>query len=186
MAKQYYSSRNLKFLLYETHDAEELLQYERFAHMDKETMDMMLDTAQQIGDTHLYPHLKSMDHDEPEAKNGAVTVHPKIGPWFKEMGEGGWLSVNAPLDSGGMQAPTILESCFSFIFQAANNGCYPFVGLTKGSANLIESFGSQELKDEFLPKMYAGKYTGTMCLTEPDAGSSLSDMKSSATPQNDG
>ncbi|MEQ9301668.1 MAG: acyl-CoA dehydrogenase [Cyclobacteriaceae bacterium] len=186
MAKQYYSPRNLKFLLYETHNAEEVLQYERYAHMDKETMDMMLDTAGQIGDTHLYPHLKDMDKNEPEAKDGKVTVHPKVGSWLKEMGEGGWISVNAPLDAGGMQAPTILESCFSFIFQAANNGVYPYVGLTMGAANLIQSFGTQELKDEFLPSMYAGKYTGTMCLTEPDAGSSLADMKSSATPQSDG
>lgn len=186
MAKQYYSPRNLKFLLYETHNAEEVLKYEKYAHMDKETMDMMLDTAGQIGDTHLYPYLKNMDREEPEAKDGKVTVHPKVGDWLKEMGEGGWISVNAPLDAGGMQAPTILESCFSFIFQAANNGVYPYVGLTKGAANLIQSFGTQELKDEYLPSMYAGKFTGTMCLTEPDAGSSLADMKSSATPQSDG
>lgn len=186
MAKQYYSPRNLKFLLYETHNAEEVLQYEKYAHMDKETMDMMLDTAGQIGDTHLYPYLKNMDREEPEAKDGKVTVHPKVGDWLKEMGEGGWISVNAPLDAGGMQAPTILESCFSFIFQAANNGVYPYVGLTMGAANLIQSFGTQELKDEYLPSMYAGKFTGTMCLTEPDAGSSLADMKSSATPQSDG
>ena len=186
MAKQYYSPRNLSFLLYETHQVEDVLATERFGHMDKETMDMMLETAKQIGDTHLYPALEAMDREEPEAKDGTCKVHPKIGPWLKEMGEGGWISVNAPLEAGGMQVPTMLESCFSFVFQAANNGVYPFVGLTMGAANLIQSFGTQEQKDEYLPDMYAGKHTGTMCLTEPDAGSSLSDIKTTAIPQSDG
>ncbi len=186
MAKQYFSKRNLQFLLNETHQVNDVIKYDQYNHIDNDTISMMLETAEQISDTYLYPYLKDMDKDEPEAKNGGVVTHPKIGQWLKEMGEGGWISVSAPITSGGMQVPSMLESCFSFIFQSANNGVFPYVGLTKGSANLIESFGSQELKDEFLPQMYSGKYTGTMCLTEPDSGSSLSNIKTSATPQADG
>lgn len=186
MAKQYFSPRNIKFLLDETHDVSSLLKYGHYSHIDTETVHMMLETAHQISDNFLHPYLKDMDREEPEAKNGTVITHPKIGQWLKEMGEGGWISISAPISSGGMQVPSMLESCFSFIFQSANNGVFPFVGLTKGAANLIESFGSQELKDEYLPSMYSGKFTGTMCLTEPDSGSSLSDIKTSASPQADG
>ena len=68
------------------------------------------------------------------------------------------------------------------IFQAANNSAQGYVGLTTGSARLITSFGSQELIDTYVPKMYAGQWQGTMALTEPQAGSSLSDIVTSATP----
>ena len=70
--------------------------------------------------------------------------------------------------------------------EAANNHVTGYLGLTTGAANLIAEFGSQELKDTYLPKMLNMEWTGTMCLTEPQAGSSLSDITTSATPTEKG
>src|SRR5207247_863970 len=74
----------------------------------------------------------------------------------------------------------------SAYLMAGNLGAYAYAGLTSSAARLIESFGSPALRDAFMEKMYAGRWTGTMALTEPQAGSSLSDVKTRATPTSAG
>jgi len=86
----------------------------------------------------------------------------------------------------GLQLPMLVNNAMYFIMEAANNHVTGYLGLTAGSANLILTFGSEELKKKYVPNMLEARWSGTMCLTEPQAGSSLSDITSSATLKSDG
>lgn len=186
MSHPYYSPRNLKYTLFHVHGMKEVLSHPRFNHLDEEALNFMLDSAKQLADTYLYPNYEDMDRNEPQLKDGNITVHESVRPYMDAVGEAGWISATAPLKYDGMQAPEMINAASNFIFSAANNGGVQLSGLTHSAANLLLSFGTEEQKREFLPHMYAGKWQGTMALTEPQAGSSLSDVITSATPQRDG
>ncbi len=181
----YYSRRNLDFLLYEVHDAPELTRYPYFDAHDRQTFDLVLDATTQIADTHLYPHFRDLDRNQPELKDGKVTVHPKVREFLKAIGEGGLIGAGFDFEKGGQQLPEMLGACVDFIQMAANNGMM-YTGLTAGAANLIATFGSPELNDRYVENMLNGRWQGTMALTEPQAGSSLSDITTTADPQPDG
>lgn len=181
----YFSRRNLQFLLHEVFEAEQLTQYEYFGGHDKETFNMVLDSVTHIADTLMYPYLKETDKNQPELKDGQVTVHPKIKQYIKEMGEAGLIGAGFSYEHGGQQVPLLVSSCIGFILMAANNGMM-YTGLSSGAAHLITSFGSEQLQQDYVEHMLSGKWQGTMALTEPQAGSSLSDVMTSATPQENG
>ena len=185
MAKHYFNKRNVDFLLYEVHEAEALTQHARFADHNKETFDMTIDAATKIADNLMFPFLKEVDKNQPELKDGKVTVHPAIKDYLKAAGETGIIGVDFDYEDGGTQIPVTVSSILGYILMSANNGMM-YTGLTSGAARLIASFGSQALKDTYIPNMLSGKWQGTMCLTEPQAGSSLSDITATAEPQADG
>ncbi|RYC68749.1 MULTISPECIES: acyl-CoA dehydrogenase [Spirosoma] len=185
MATTYFSKRNLHFLLHEVFNADELTQYEYFSAHDRETFNLVIDSATYIADTLMYPYLKEVDQNQPELKNGQVTVHPKVKEFMHAMGEAGLIGAGFSFEQGGQQLPQMISSLVGFILMAANNGMM-YSGLTSGAAHLITSFGSPALNEFYVPQMLAGKWQGTMALTEPQAGSSLSDVTTSATPQPDG
>jgi alkylation response protein AidB-like acyl-CoA dehydrogenase len=182
MATQFYSKRNLQFLLYEVFNTETLTQYPYFQDHARETFDMVLDSAEQISEKLLKPLLTEMDRKEPQLVDGKIRIHEGMFPILKKFGEDGWINAGFSYDEGGQQIPSTVLSSAAFIFQAANYSSSVFPFLTSGAANLIRSFGSQELKETFTPKMYTGEWQGTMALTEPDAGSSLSDITTTAEP----
>ena len=182
MALQFFSRRNLQFLLYEVFEAERLTKYEYFQDHARETFDMVLDSAEQIAEKLLKPLLTEMDRKEPQLVDGKIRIHEGMFPILKKFGEDGWINASFGYKEGGQQIPSTVLSVAAFIFQAANYSASVFPFLTSGAANLIRSFGSQELKETFTPKMYTGEWQGTMALTEPDAGSSLSDITTSAEP----
>ncbi|BAN50977.1 acyl-CoA dehydrogenase [Metapseudomonas resinovorans] len=186
MSETLLSSRNLAFELYEVLDAEALTQRERFADHNRETFDAALGTARSIAEKFFAPHNRKGDEHEPEYVNGAATLIPEVKPAVDAFLEAGFLNATRSFEQGGMQLPTLLsQACFAH-FQAANVGssAYPF--LTMGAANLIESFGSDQQKQRFLQPMIDGRFFGTMALTEPHAGSSLSDIRTRAEPAGDG
>jgi butyryl-CoA dehydrogenase len=185
MATTYFSKRNLQFLLHEVFKAEELTRYDYFSAHDKETFNLVLDSATYIADTFMHPYLKEVDKNQPELKDGRVTVHPKIKEYLKAMGDAGLIGAGFSFDHGGQQLPEMINSCVGFILMAANNGMM-YTGLSSGAAHLITSFGTPELTEFYVPNMLAGTWQGTMALTEPQAGSSLSDVTTTATPQPDG
>jgi alkylation response protein AidB-like acyl-CoA dehydrogenase len=182
---QYFSRRNLNFLLYEVFNATALNQYPRFSAHDRETFDMTLDAITQIADTYMYPYLREVDRNQPELRDGQVEVHPKVGEYLKAIGEAGLIGAPFSFEDGGQQMPETVAACIGYIAMAANNGMM-YTGLTAGAADLIVAFGSEELKQKYVANMLAGKWQGTMALTEPQAGSSLSDITTSASPQADG
>jgi len=181
MATPYFSKRNLQFLLYEVFHAEELTQYAYFSAHDRETFNLVLDSATYIADTLMHPYLKEVDRNQPDLQNGQVRVHPKIKEYLTAMGEAGLIGAGFSFDQGGQQLPEMVNSLVGFILMAANNGMM-YTGLTSGAANLITTFGSPGLQQRYVPNLLAGTWQGTMALTEPQAGSSLSDITTSATP----
>jgi len=178
----FFSKRDLQFNLYELLDVEQLRQYAYFQDHDRESFDMVLDAAQQIAEKELYPLLTEMDRQEPQLIEGKIRVHEGMKAIVKRFGDDGWINATFRYDEGGQQVPSTVQNAAAFIFQAANYSAsvYPF--LTTGAANLIRSFGTKKLVDAFTPMMYNGRWQGTMALTEPDAGSSLSDISTAAEP----
>jgi len=185
MAK-YMDMDTLKFLLYEVFETEKLTQLDRFADYDRASMDIMLDAVKTASDNVFFPAFKPMDEAGAYYEDGKVIVHPVVGEMMKIAGENGWIGATFDYDEGGLQLPHIVFNAASHIIECANNSITGYMGLTGGAANLIVSFGSQELKDRFVPDMMAGNWGGTMCLTEPQAGSSLSDITTSASRNDDG
>ncbi len=177
---------NLRFLLHEMLDVKKLCQLERFKDYDKASFDLMIDSMKTFSDKVLYPVFKEADEDPARFEDGKIHVHPVVGELMKYAGENGGIGATFDYDIGGMQLPHTISVALSHIMQCANNALPGYIGLTTGAANLIVTYGTQDLIDRFVPKMIEGKYAGTMCLTEPQAGSSLSDITTSATPQEDG
>ena len=101
---------------------------------------------------------------------------------MKEGGAMGLISAPFDYEDGGLQLPLLVHTASNYILDAANNHLPGYSGLTSGAAELIIEFASKELKEKYTPKMLTGEWGGTMCLTEPQAGSSLSDIVTKATP----
>lgn len=177
---EYYSRRNLDFLLKEVFDLEAILKLDIYKQHDLDSIKMVLDTAGQLADKEMRPYNEEMDRKEPQFEGGKVLVHPQMRKLLKKFGDGGWISATASELVGGQQLPIIVSACSQFIFGAANYSAsvYPF--LTAGAARLIDEYGSEQLKKTYVSKLYSGAWQGTMAMTEPDAGSSLSDVTTSA------
>ena len=181
----YFSRRNLDFLLHEVFQAEELTKYEYFNAHDKETFSMAIDAMTKVADNLMYPYFREIDRNQPELKDGKVTVPASIKAYIKAMGGAGLIGTGFPFEYGGQQLPETVGSCLGFIAMAANNGMM-YTGLTSGAAGLIASFGDEALKTKYVEKMLNGTWQGTMALTEPQAGSSLSDITTTAELTADG
>jgi alkylation response protein AidB-like acyl-CoA dehydrogenase len=178
---------HLKFLLQEVHGLNDLFSYPKFNHLNWEQAWMIVESAKQLADRDMAPYFKEMDeqHVRYDGKGGVVS-HPQLKTIIRNGAEQGWIGGAASFDHGGLQLPMMVFNTAHFIFSAANNGAIGYLGLTAGAAALINSFGNKEQHDRFVPKMYAGEWQGTMALTEPQAGSALSDITTSAIPQGDG
>lgn len=186
MADQYVSMDNLRFLLYEVHGLDELLEAPRYADYDRAAIDILLDSFKDFADQELYPFFREMDEQPARYEDGKIIVHPQLERILQQLGEMGWFGASFATEHGGMQMPQLVFNAIAFLLEAANNHVTGYAGLTAGAANLILSFGSQELIDRYAARMSTGEWAGTMALTEPQAGSSLSDITTTAYPQADG
>lgn len=187
MAKQYISMDNLRFLMYEVHNIQDLLRYKRYEHIGgKEEIDALLQSAKDIADRELFPYFKEMDSQPVLHKGGKIHSHPQLKNIFRIVAEAGWFTAISELEDGGMQLPYSIFSIAHLIFESANSSAQGYLGLSTGALELITLFANEELKEVYKPKMFDGKWQGTMALTEPQAGSSLSDITTSATPIDDG
>ena len=178
--------RDLDFVLYELLDVEQLTTRPRFAEHGRETFDAAIDTALKIAAEHFAPHNRKADENEPTFDGSRVHMIPEVKAALKVFCEAGLMAASKNYDAGGVQLPiTVAQACLA-LFNAANvsTAAYPF--LTIANANLIETFGSDEQKRLYLPHLLSGRFFGTMCLSEPQAGSSLSDIRTQARPQADG
>ena len=186
MADKYVDIDTLKYLLYDVHELEKLLERERFIDHDKESLDMFLDSSKDFADRELFPYFKEMDENPAFHKDGQVYVHKQVETMMKKGGELGFISSSFDYEVGGLQIPLMASTASSYILDAANNHLPGYAGLTQGAAELIIHFAKKDLLDKYVPEMLAGNWGGTMCLTEPQAGSSLSDIVTKATPHDNG
>ena len=186
MANDYVNMDLLKHLLFDVHDAASLSQYERFQDYDDEAFLTIINAFKDFSDKACFPYLREMDEKPVYFKDGQVYVHPQVKNILEQAGELGLISGTFNHEEGGLQLPNIISQASYFLIDAANNHVAGYPGLTAGAADLIATFGNEALKELYLPKMLAGEWGGTMCLTEPQAGSSLSDITTSAIPTEEG
>jgi len=178
--------RDLDFILYEFLDVENLCWRERYREHSRETLDAVLDTALQIATDKFAPHNRKSDENEPRFENGRVVMIPEVAEALRAFIDAGFISASFDADVGGMQLPVSVAQAAFALFNGANvsTAAYPF--LTIANANLLAEFGTDWQKATFLPHLLSGRFFGTMCLSEPQAGSSLSDIVTRAEPQADG
>ena len=186
MAGKFVSMRNLKFLVHEVFDAGALTRHDYYSQHNPKSFDLVLDAAMKLAQKLLYPLFEEMDRKAPYLEDGQVRVHPAVKEMMKEYGQGGWIGATFPESCDGEQLPELVYSACHLIISSANYSAGVYPTLTSGAAGLIHSFGSEELKQTYMPNMLAGKWQGTMALTEPQAGSSLSDITTTAFPTDQG
>ena len=186
MPKKYVDLETLKYILYDIHNIENLLTAERFQDHDMESLNLFIDSVKEFSDRELYPYFKEMDENPAYHKDGTVIVHKQVGTVMRQSGEMGIIAAAFNYEDGGLQIPFSALQAAVYIMDAANNHLPGYPSLTQGSAELIVEFGNDELKKTYVPNMLSGVWGGTMCLTEPQAGSSLSDITTKATPTEEG
>lgn len=177
---------DLAFQLFEVLGAQTLAACERFADWDRPAIEGVLDTAEKIAMEHFLPHAALLDASEPRFVDGRVEMNEAVGRALAVYRDAGFFGAGFDHEWGGAQMPETVRSAVSFIFSAANiaTSGYPF--LTVGAANLVAAFGTPEQKERWLRPMVEGRFFGTMCLSEPQAGSSLADIETRATPAGEG
>ncbi|MCA9686141.1 MAG: acyl-CoA dehydrogenase, partial [Myxococcales bacterium] len=177
--------RDVDFLLYEVHGALRLCALPAFADHDRETFDLYLRSAAKMARELYYPTFRAMDEQGATLVDGRVKTSPQMAALYDAAVELGLLTASRPESVGGANLPQVVSVIGYLYLMAGNGGAVGYPLLTAGAAHLIESFGSQELRDTYMTRMYAGDWTGTMSLTEPGAGSALGDLTTSATAVNE-
>lgn len=185
MAANYIDLQTLKFLLYRVHYLQELLDQPRFEAYDQPSIDLFLDAVRDFSDKELYPYFRETDEAPAEYREGEIHVHPQVGEYVRKGAEMGLLSAGLDEEAGGMQMPVMIVTATNYIQDAANNHLQGYIGLIQGGTELIATFGDPRLREMYIPPMIEGRWGGTMCLTEPQAGSSLSDITTTAEPEGD-
>ncbi|MFN8609145.1 MAG: acyl-CoA dehydrogenase [Vulcanimicrobiota bacterium] len=182
----YMNMDTLNWMLFEVFRLGDLLAAPRFQDHDEASLRSILDSVKKFADSELYPVFREMDADPARMIDGKVIVHPAVATMLARASELGLVGSTLDYADGGLQLPVTIYQALNFIADAANNNMTGYTGLTSGAAGLLCSFGCQELKDIYLAKMLSNQWSGTMALTEPQAGSSLSDVVTEALPREDG
>jgi alkylation response protein AidB-like acyl-CoA dehydrogenase len=185
MANPLLDDRGLDFVLHDVLDAGSLAGLPHFADHGRETFDAWIDLCRRFARDVLYPAYRPLDVEPPVLRDGAVLVHPALREIWPRLCELGVISAARPFEAGGQQLPATIALAANLYLMAGNCAAYGFAGLTSGAAHLVEAFGSKELRARWLAPMHEGRYAGTMALTEPQAGSSLADVRARATPAGD-
>ncbi len=180
------SARDQAFLLHEWLEVERLTERKRFAEHSRDTFDAAVELAATVAAEHFAPHNRRADLNEPTFDGERVHLIPEVAAALSVFVETGMTAASLGADVGGLQFPQVVAAACASWFQAANVGTsgYPF--LTRGAAGLLLAHGSKEQIDTWVRPMAEGRYFGTMCLSEPQAGSSLADLTTKAERQPDG
>ncbi|HYG91362.1 MAG TPA: acyl-CoA dehydrogenase [Azospirillum sp.] len=178
--------RDLDFMLFELLDMDALFERPRFADHARETLAAAIDTAYAIAEDHFAPHNHKADENEPRFEDGRVVIIPEVKAALKQFIDAGFMAATADYELGGMQLPFTVHMATSALFAAANIGTKSYPSLTMAAANVLRSFGTSDQQARYMRPMLEGRFFGTMVLTEPQAGSSLSDLRTQAVPAQDG
>ncbi|GMV42586.1 MAG: acyl-CoA dehydrogenase [Myxococcales bacterium] len=186
MAQYKVDLRDVRFVLFEQLGVGALAESERFGDQGQEVWDAVLDEAAKLATNVLSPINGPADHYGCKFEGGAVRLAPGFKEAYAAFREGGWISLMGSQELGGMGLPSSITAAATEMFVGACASFYFTPGLTAAAASLIEHLGSEEQRQLFVPRMNSGEWAGTMCLTEPQAGSAVGDCRSSATKQDDG
>ena len=173
--------QTLDFLLYQWLQADALKERERFADHSRETFDAVLDTCERIAREKYAPFNRMVDIEEPRFDGEKVILPQATHEAQQAYAASGMLSAAQDYEVGGMQLPYTVEAAANSFFAMASISIGSGM-LTSGNANLLMAHGTDLQKEVFAKNEFAGRFSGTMCLSEPQAGSSLSDIATRAVP----
>ena len=186
MAQLFADRRDVDFVLHEQLKLGELSKHERFAEFNKKTIDLVISEARNLATKELSPIQIDGDREGARFENGKVTVPKSFHKAWELFKEGEWLALSDSPDWGGQGMPVTLSLAANELFIGSNFAFMIYPGLTHGAGRLIETFGTEKQKNLFLKKMFTGQWTGTMLLTEPESGSDLGLLTTSAVKNDDG
>ena len=177
--------RDLDFYLYEMFDLKSVLAHEKYADYDETSISAVLDTAESIAENEFLPFASKLDANEPTFDGEKVTIMPEVAQALTAYKEAGFFGAGVDLEVGGLGLPVMVTLATQGMFTAANQSVVGYPFLTAAAANMLLAFGSEEQKNTYVMPMIEGRWYGTMCLSEPHAGSSLADIRTKATPTGD-
>ncbi len=186
MADILVDERDVKFVLYEQLNVEELCRSEKFSEYSRETFDMVIDAAQKLAENQLWPINADGDRLGVSLKAGHATVPESFHKAYQHFREDGWMGISVDPEYNGQGFPIALSCAANEFFLAANLAFMTYPGLAVGAARVIQKFGNEEQRSTYMEKMYAGEWGGTMCLTEPQAGSDVGAIRTRAKRNPDG
>jgi alkylation response protein AidB-like acyl-CoA dehydrogenase len=180
------NTRDQQFVLFEQLGIEQLFAYEAYKDFSKDDLTMILNEAEKLAVNELAPACKEGDEEGCHIKNGVVTVPKAFREPYKKFCAGGWINPMDAPEVGGQGVPASVGFACIEYFGAANYAFSMYPGLTHGAATLIYHYGTEAQKRKYMDKMFSGEWTGTMCLTEPGAGSDVGALKTTARRLPDG
>lgn len=186
MVQQLVDRRDIDFVIWEQMDGEEMLKSKKYKDFTKKTCDLILTEARSLAIKELLPTLKPGDEEGVKFDNGVVTVPECFHRPFQLIKEGEWQNLRVPTEMGGQGAPPTVSIAAAEYFIGGNwaVNCYACMGL--GTALMIEIFGTPDQKAMYVKKLTSAEWGGTMLLTEPDAGSDVGALTTTATRNQDG
>jgi alkylation response protein AidB-like acyl-CoA dehydrogenase len=185
MAEHNVDLRDIKFTLFDSLDLDPIFSSEKFGDYSPEDVEMILDEAHKFAREVMAPANRPGDEEGCTLEGGQVKVPQAYQTPYKLFCEGGWLALNHSADYGGQGSPQLLRTLADDMFFGANIALNLGILLTPGAAHMVEAFGSDALKELYVEKMYTGVWSGTMCLTEAQAGSDVGAVRTKATPKDD-
>ncbi len=185
MAQVIADRRDVDFVLFEQFDVQSLCENSQYAEFNRKTIEMVVKEARNLAVKEILPTQQEGD-EGCRFENGVVTV-PECyqRPWEMYL-EGEWLALTEDPEYGGQGMPRTVAMAANDYLVGANYAFAMYAGLTHGAALLVEAFGTDEIKQIFLKNMFTGKWTGTMLLTEPEAGSDVGRLTTTAVKNDDG
>jgi butyryl-CoA dehydrogenase len=171
---------DLHFLLFDWLQIEKLATHRAFDHIDRESAEAMIDVALDLARDQFLSHAAKSDAHPPVFENGRVHIIPEVAQALSAYRDAGFFGMHATLEEGGLGLPYTLVAAIGGIFSCANVATNGYAFLTKAAGNLIRAVGNADQKRRYLPAMVEGRWFGTMCLSESQAGSSLADIRTTA------
>jgi len=177
---------DMRFVLNELAGLSEIAALPGFEDVNAELVDAILDEAAKLAENVLAPLNRVGDQHGNKLNDGVVTTAPGFKDAYSQFVENGWVGLHAPADFGGQGMPNLVATAVEEMWKSSNMAFSLCPLLTLGAIAAIEHHASDEIKATYLPKMSEGTWTGTMNLTEPQAGSDLAQVRSKAVPVGDG
>lgn len=186
MAAPLLDPRDLDFMLYELFDVESMTSRERYSDHNRETFDAAINTSRVVAEKYFLPIRQKVDTNQPTFDGEKVHMIPEIKVALDAVVEAGLAAPGADYELGGMQLPALVAAVSGAYLNAAASTTMGYIGLTNANANLINAHGTPQQKEKWLAPLLNGRFAGTMAMSEPGAGSSLSDLTTYAVPVDDG
>jgi 3-(methylthio)propanoyl-CoA dehydrogenase len=179
------NERDIYFILKEQLNYEKLCEFDRYSDMDSATLDMVVSEAIKFASGVVAPLQEVGDRQGITYADSTVHCAPGFREAFSLFGENGWTACTSDPEYGGQGFPRMMGIVINDLMYGACISFHMAPSLTHGAGHLIESFGTKDLKERYIPNMFSGRWSGTMCLTEPQAGTNLASLRTKAIPEGD-